>query len=206
MNGLLDSFMRRRAGVDAATSEANHWRRVPRINVLPRRAGAPGGRAGLKRALAALLVLEAVLLVVQYQSRNANESAIESTNKQLQQVRQQVAGEQQELEKLQTQVDALKKQVEASEQAFKQSTGGRTSWYTGLAALLNTRTDGVEFESITATTGGQIALTGVATDLVAMARFQEKLREVQQYLRLQNISFSNGPASLTFNATLKVAQ
>ena len=209
MNTIFDQlWLLRRRGPDDEWDgpPVRYWRRVPRINMLPRSGQAGGTRGAFRVVPAAVILAEVIFLALQLQARSSDEAATETAKKQLPQVQANIASAQSDLEAVQTQLDEAKKGVEAAMNAYAQATGGRTNWYPGAVALLNMQTEGVRFDAIAAKPGGEIALDGVAADLAALTRFQSKLKEASQFLRLQNISFDTTGSSLKFAATLKVVQ
>lgn len=206
MTELLERLLRRPGAATSDQEEARHWRRVPRINLLPAGAAAADRRTLIRGVLVAIVLIEVVYLFLQYQGKVSDQAATELARARLQEVQRQVAAEQAVVDDLQGKVDEARKRVEAAQTGYDQVTAGQTSWYPGISALLAARIEGVQFASIVARPGGEIALEGEATDLGAMSRFQGRLRELSQTLRLQSISFESSSSALRFKATLKVVR
>jgi Tfp pilus assembly protein PilN len=182
------------------------WRRVPRINVLPRAGAATDRRRLTRYALAAIVLIAVVYLVMQYQGRSADEAAAEALRSDLQRVQADVAAEQQVVTELQASVDEARQRLADAKAGYEQITAGRTDWFTGISSLLASGVEGVRFTSIVTKTGGEIALTGEAADLGAISAFQGRLRDVSGSLKLQGISFESTSTVLKFAANLRVVQ
>ncbi|MBI2965867.1 MAG: hypothetical protein HYY34_06675 [Chloroflexi bacterium] len=179
---------------------------MPRINLLPSGGAVVDRRTLIRGALVAIILIEVVYLLIQYQGKGADEAAAELARTGLQDVQKQVATEQAAVDELQGKVDEARKRVEAARLGYEQVAGGQTNWYSGSSAVLEARIEGIEFVSIIARPGGEIALNGTATDLGTMSRFQGRLREQSQRVRLQSISFETSSSALRFKAILKVAR
>jgi Tfp pilus assembly protein PilN len=206
MTELIGRLLRRQNAAGYEEVQPRHWRRVPRVNLLPH-ARAGSGRSSLLRvALIAIVILGIVYVAVQYQGRTADEAAMETAKTRLQAVQRDLAAEQTVIEELQGQVDAARKRVDEASAGYEQIDAARTNWYGGVSNLLSTRIEGVKFTSVAAGPGGVIELNGVADDLGAMSRFQSRLRDVSQSLALRNISFESTSMALSFTATLRVVE
>lgn len=204
MTELLDRLLRGRGAAGDQGEAIRHWRRVPRLNLLPHRSAAADRRRFTRAALVAIVLLEVVFLFVQSQGKSADVAATEEAKTRLQKVQRDLAAEQAAIGELQGKVDDARKRVAAASAGYEQIVTSQTNWYAGGSNLLGARIDGIEYTSIIAKPGGIINLEGVAADLGAISRFQGRLREVSQSLRLQNISFGSANSTLRFTATLKV--
>jgi hypothetical protein len=157
--------------------------------------------------LVLVLVVGALLALKEYRDRLDVESTIGAKTAQLKSVQGQVSAKNQEVDPLRNEIAKLKGQLTGAEQAYRQVTASYIDWYVAIEALLlNTKTSGVRFTSVTTKPGGAITLVGQATDPLTMATLPKQLRDISTAIEFQGIQWRPGSDPPEFTAVFKVRQ
>lgn len=189
-----------RAGV-----QEGYWRRVPKVDVLPRRQVKFSASLVVTGLLVLVLVLGAFLALKEYRERVDVDSTIVAKTAQLQSLQGQLSAKQQEVEPLRSEISKLKSQLDGAEKAYRQVTVGHLNWYGAIEALLlKTETPGVRFSSVTAKPGGGVTLVGQATNPQTMAAFLKQLNDVSSAIEFQGIQWRSGSDPPEFTASFRV--
>jgi hypothetical protein len=155
--------------------------------------------------LVLVLVVGAFLALREYRDRLDIDSTIGAKTAQLKSVQGLVSAKQQEVEPLRSEIAKLKGQLTGAEQAYRQVTAGYIDWYGAIdALLLNTKTSGVRFSSVTAKPGGGVTLVGQATNPLTMATLPKQLRDISSAIEFQGIQWRPGSDPPEFTAVFKV--
>lgn len=207
MRQLLERYTSKRGAPGVGRSTDQHWRRVPRINILPSQRRTPGKTLMVRGLLVLILLVAAFQAYERYRDKAAAAHGIETAKARLQATQREVTAVQQELEPLRTQINQLQQQREArkqANQAYQGVTSSLDRWHSGLATLFGPEAPGVRFESVTTQAGGEVVLKGVVTEQEAVAKLQTQFRDTASTLDLQSIEWKAGGAAFTFTATFKV--
>ena len=198
MNLSIGRLLPRRGAV----LQTDHWRRVPTIDMRPRKPS-PWTSTRLLRGGAVVLLLAELLLLgrlgLDWQNADSQQPVLTRQLKNLQQTQ---ASHQGELKHLQNQLATLKKQQKS--QSVDASNPG---WTGALAALFAMGTPGIQLQSAAndPKQPGDLIVQGEATGLDAVARFQDEIRTRAQYFTLEGIQWNAGDAGLQFTAKLRIA-
>jgi Tfp pilus assembly protein PilN len=175
-----------------ATSADRHWRRVPKINILPRRPRTPPVVLMLRGLLALIVVLEVFGVQNLYRAKAGSDETTRATRATLEREQRQLTAEQGSVQAIQSQLSQLQQQRDAKDQAYKEATGGKVDWHTAIATLLAVAAPEATFESVIAQEGGKIVLKGVANEAEAVATLPSKLRGTSAVLDFQSIRWEAG--------------
>jgi hypothetical protein len=108
--------------------------------------------------------------------------------------------------KIQSEVDAAARRqasrVEAA-QAFDEF-GVKTDWAGAFELLLQADRPDLSFQKITAEADGKIEASGIVADIVAIGRFQEHMRTIDDVLDLLSLQLEDDDESQTFSIEIQV--
>ncbi|HKI85060.1 MAG TPA: hypothetical protein VKA63_12080 [Candidatus Krumholzibacteria bacterium] len=198
MSQLIDRLRFRAAPENGAA----YWRRVPTIDMTPRRPSPWTTAAVLRGSAVALLLVELLLLghsALSWQNADAQQPALTRELKNIQETR---SGNQSALDQLQHQLATLQKQ-----RASQTVSTSDPAWATALSGLFGMQTPGIRLRSAfnDPKQSANLIVQGDAAGLGAIAQFQTDIRVRSQYFTLEGIQWNAGAQGLQFTATLRIA-
>lgn len=198
--GALNHHPPGRAGV-----QGRYWRRVPKVDVLPRRQ-IKLSTSLVVRGLLVLVFLVGVFLVQrEYRERLDVDSTLGAKTAQLQSLQRQLSAQKKEVDPVRSEITKLKSQLDGAEQAYRQVTAGYIDWHVAVEALLlKTETSGVRFNSVTTKPGGGVALLGQAANPRTAATLPKQLQDISSAIEFQGIQWKPGSDPPEFTATFKL--
>lgn len=165
--------------------------------------GGGGGRRGVVRAGLALLLLGGVYLLYSvYQEGTTMQRELEGASRRLKATQTALASRGDEVRGLEAELGALRERRQASARLDQQMRGER--WQAALAALEGLLGDGVSFQSLKGSAGGELTVVAVAAGEQPLARLQRRLQETGQPFELQGVEWKQNTGALTLTATLRV--
>lgn len=179
------------------------WRAVPRVDLLE---GGGGGRGVVVRAGLALLLLGGLYLLYSvYQEGTTLQRGLEGASRRLkatQATQAALASRGDEVSGLEAELAALRERSQAAARLDQQLGGER--WQAALAALEGLQGDGVSFQSLKGSAGGDLTVVAVAAGGQPLARLQRRLQETGHPFELQGVQWKQDTGALTLTATLRV--
>ncbi len=182
-------------------SPQTSWRAVPRLNLLE---GGSRGRRWVVRAGLALLLLGGVYLFLSlYQEGTTTlQREMDGASSRLKAVQGELASRRDEVNRLEAELGALRERRQAAERLPQQP--GSERWRAALAALEGLQGDGVGFQSLQGSAGGELTVVAAAAGEQPLARLQARLQEAGQPFELQSVQWGRDKEALTFAAILRV--
>lgn len=155
-------------------------------------------RAGL-----ALLLLGGVYLFQSlYQERTTLQLELYGASSRLRATQTELASRRDEVNRLEAELGALRERRQTAEHLPQQP--GSERWRAALAALERLQGDGVGFQSLQGSAGGELTVVAVAAGVQPLAQLQGRLQEAGQPFELQSVQWGRDKEALTFAAILRV--
>lgn len=191
--------MRGWAGRRRGATQAS-WRAVPRVNLLE---GGPRGRRWVVRAVLALLLLGGLYLLQSlYQEGIALQRELNRARSSLKAAQGELAARGNEVKSLEAELGKLRELAQAGEPLRQRL--GSVQWRRALVALDRLQGEGIWFQSLRGSAGGELTVVAVAEGEQPLARLQRRLQEADQPFELQGVRWERGKEALTLTATLQV--
>ncbi len=176
------------------------WRAVPGMNLLE---GGGRGRRWVVRAGLALLLLGGVYLLQSvYQEGTTLQLELYGASSRLRATQTELASQRDEVNRLESELRATRERRQATERLPQQP--GSERWRAALAALEGLQGDGVGFQSLQGSAGGELTVVAAAAGEQPLARLQARLQEAGQPFELQSVQWGRDKEALTFAAILRV--
>ena len=185
-------------------SHDRHWRRVPKVDILPsRRATSP--TVSILRAIFLVVLLgEAFFIQNWYRKRVDTVSVAEETTPQLQAAELQLTDQIQAVDVLRNQLFQLQTQRVSREEEFQAVAADHVDWSVVLSTLFEAEAVGARFLSVLGDPDGEVTLEGIATGPVAMRTLPTQLTGVSDVLDLQSIRWELERDPPAFTAIFRV--
>lgn len=175
--------------IDSSTAP---WRQVPEINLVSAEGRVTIKRVHLIRGLLVLVILvEAILLLVTYQSWQNTDELAEDTISDLNSVQLRISNQERQITALKGQIATIEALRSLQEAPFLAITSQQIAWDSALLSLFEARGQGVDFKNLSTDTKGGISLSGTALDTDSWVAFQGKLRDPEGPLELLSFSLSS---------------
>ncbi|MDO8751760.1 MAG: hypothetical protein Q7K03_11580 [Dehalococcoidia bacterium] len=176
------------------------WRAVPGMNLLE---GGGRGRPWVVRAGLALLLLGSVYLLYSlYQDGTTLQREMDGASSRLKATQTELASQRDEVNRLEAELKALRERPQTPERLPQQP--GSKRWQAALTALERLEGDGVQFQSLQGSAGGELTVVAVAVGEQPLARLQGRLQEAGQPFELQSVQWKQDKEALILTATLRV--
>ena len=204
MTQPLQDYLGRRRGPTHPGLEGEDWRRVPKINLLPRI-----GRTSTAKlvivGLILVLVIEGIVALTMSAGLSGIQDDTEQTNLALAGAERQLTFIETEIQDLHSQIDQLRRGSGTSEDAFTAINAKRVDWGASIAGMFGAQVPGVRFELVvTDTSTGKMIISGTADDVAGVVGFQAQLAQASNLVLLESLRWEEGEASLSFSADLSV--
>ena len=185
-------------------SQDRHWRRVPKVDILPsRRATSP--TVSILRAIFLVVLLgEAFFIQGWYRDRVDTVRVTEETTPQLQAAELQLSDQTQALDALRTELSQLQNRRNSREKEFRAVAEGHVDWSVVLSTLFEAEAVGARFLSVFGDPDGEVTLEGIATETVAVRTLPAQLTGVSEVLDLQSIRWELETDPPDFTAIFRV--
>ncbi len=176
------------------------WRAVPGVNLLE--VGGRGRRWVVRAGLALLLLGGVYLFQSVYQEGTTLQREMDGAGSRLKSVQGELTSRRDEVNRLEAELAALQQRRQAVERLPQQP--GSERWRVALAALEGLQGDGVGFQSLQGSAGGELTVVAAAAGEQPLARLQARLQEAGQPFELQSVQWGRDKEALTFAAILRV--
>ena len=185
------------------------WRRVPKIDLLPRTRRS--FLTPVVLGLLALILVQAVVaryllgeLAAADEAARAARSDLVEANASKFKEENAIVDQEESITGLDTEEKQLTRQLDliASTQSALQAE--RPDWAVALKALLGADGPAIRFQNVVTTPEGDMTVTGVATGLDAMSGFQTHMLSVEDVLDLLSLQWEEGDSDLVFTAEIRV--
>ena len=185
-------------------SHDRHWRRVPKVDILPsRRATSP--TVSILRAIFLVVLLgEAFFIQGWYRERVDTVRVAEETTPALQAAELQLTDQIQAVDVLRDQLSQLQTQRVSREEEFQAVAADHVDWSVVLSTLFEAESVGASFLSVIGDPDGEVTLEGIATDPVAERTLPAQLTGISEVLDLQSIRWKPGSDPRAFTAIFRV--
>lgn len=185
-------------------SHDRHWRRVPKVNILPsRRATSP--TVSILRAIFLVVLLgEAFFIQGWYREQVDTVKVAEETTPQLQAAELQLSDQQQAVDVLRNELSQLQIRRSSREEEFQAVAVGHIDWSVVLSTLFEAEAVGARFLSVFGDPDGEVTLEGIATGPVTKRTLPTQLTGVSEVLDLQSIRWEQGSDPPAFTAIFRV--
>ena len=168
-------------------SHDRHWRRVPKVDILPSRRATSHTVSILRAIFLVVLLGEAFFIQSWYRELLDTVSVAEETTPQLQASELQLADQIQALDALRNELSQLQNRRISREEEFQAIAAGHVDWSVVLSTLFKAEAVGARFLSVFGDPDGEVTLEGIATGPVAMRILPTQLTGVSDVLDLQSI-------------------
>ena len=204
-------YMRRRLERSSANgflgvvpSHDRHWRRVPKVDILPsRRATSP--TVSILRAIFLVVLLgEAFFIQGWYRERVDAVRVAEETTPQLQAAELQLSDQQQAVDALRNELSQLQNRRSSREEEYQAVAAAHIDWSVVLSTLFEAEAPGASFLSVFGNPDGEVTLEGIAIGPVAMSTLPTQLTGVSDVLDLQSLRWEPGSDPPAFTAIFRV--
>ena len=185
-------------------SHDRHWRRVPKVDILPSRRATSPTVSILRAFFLVVLLGEAFFIQGWYREGVDAFRVAEETTTQLRAAELQLGDQQQSLDTLRGQLSQLQNRRSSREQEFQAVAAGHVDWSVVLSTLFEAEALGSRFLSVAGTPDGEVTLEGIATGPVAMRTLPTQLTGVSDVLDLQSIRWESGSDPPAFTAIFRV--
>ena len=204
MTQLLQGYLGRRRGPTRPGLESEDWRRVPRINLLPRTGRTPTAKLVIV-GLILFLVIEGIVALSMSTGVSGTRDDTEQTRLALAGAERRLTFIETEIQDLHSQIDQLRRGSGTSEDAVSAIDAKRVDWGASIAGMFVAQIPGVRFESVvTEPSTGKIAILGTADDVAGVVGFQAQLGQASNLVLLESLRWEEGEESLSFSADLSV--
>lgn len=176
------------------------WRAVPRMNLLE--GGGRGHRWVVRAGLALLLLGGAYLLLSLYQEGATLQRERDGASSRLKTTQAELASRRDEVKRLEAELRDPLDRLQAQQRLYQQL--GSLRWQEALVALDRLQGDGVSFQSLQGSAGGELTVVAAAAKEQPLARLQGRLQEAGQPFELQGAQWKQDKEALTLTATLRV--
>ncbi len=209
MNSFLGVRLPWLTGRDRPENLEAGWRSVPFIDLLNERRS--GAFTPVVIVLAVVLVLELFAVVFLNEGVGKNHKLTEAAQGEADQLRAAVSDAEFTIADAEIQIAvmdremvALDAQAARAKEAAAAFEAGRADWGRAVDAVLAGAGPDLRIENVTGGPGGVIDITGTATNVAAMGRFQSHVRSVSDTLDLQSLHWEASGGALNFTAQVKV--
>ena len=185
-------------------SHDRHWRRVPKIDILPSRRATPPIVSILRALFVVVLLGEVFFIQGWYRERVDAVRVAEETTPQLQAAELELSDQQQAVDVLRAQLSQLQDRRRSRQQKFQAVAAGHIDWSVVLSTLFEAEAVGASFLSVIGDPDGEVTLEGIATDPVAERTLPAQLTGISEVLDLQSIRWKPGSDPRAFTAIFRV--
>ena len=185
-------------------SHDRHWRRVPKVDILPSRRATSPAVSILRAIFLVVLLGEAFFIQGWYRERVDAVRVAEETTPQLQAAELELSDQQQAVDVLRAQLSQLQNRRRSRQQKFQAVAAGHIDWSVVLSTLFEADSVGASFLSVIGNPDGEVTLEGIATDPVAERTLPAQLTGVSEVLDLKSIRWKPGSDPRAFTAIFRV--
>ena len=185
------------------------WRRVPKIDLLPRTRGS--FLTPVVLGLLALILVQAVVaryllgeLAAADEAARAARSDLIAANAAKFKEENAIADQEESITGLDSEEKQLTRQLDLIASTQSDLQAERPDWAVALEALLGADGPAIRFQNVVTTPEGDMTVTGVATGLDAMSGFQTHMLGVEDVLDLLSLQWEEGDSDLAFTAEIRV--
>ncbi len=200
MKAILSNFRIGSRNKTASTASTQHWRNVPRVNLLAKPKDGYSNKTLLRVALVVIIVLGIYVSLSRYLQLQDFETRTRDANSQFASLQGTVSTKQDELNRLKEQVNQLRQQQDTVKQAYEALKSGKMNWGVALPAIFDNQVTGVALTGVTSKGADKLEIQGIASDQAAIAKFQSALVNMSSTLELQNMNVSLREGSYQFVA------
>ena len=180
------------------------WRRVPKINLLPKTGRTPTARLVIG-ALILVLVIEGIVALTMSTGLSSTRDDTEQTRLALAGAERQLTFIETEIQGLHSQIDQLRRGSGTSADVHAAIDAKRVDWGASIAGMFSAQVPGVRFESVVADTpAGKVMISGTADNVAGVVGFQAQLGQASDLVVLESLRWEEGEESLSFSADLSV--
>ena len=185
------------------------WRRVPKIDLLPRARGS--FLTPVVLGLLALILVQAVVaryllseLAAADEAARAARSDLVAANAAKFKEENAIADQEESITGLDSEAKQLTRQLDLIASTQSDLQAEHPDWAVALEALLGADGPAIRFQNVVTTPEGDMTVTGVATGLDAMSGFQTHMLGVEDVLDLLSLQWEEGDSDLVFTAEVRV--
>ena len=187
-------------------SHDRHWRRVPKVDILPSSRTIPPTVLILRALFLVILLGEAFLIQGWYRERVDDIRVAEETTPQLQSAELQLSDQQQVVDALRNKLSTLQNRRSSREGELQAVAAGHIDWSVVLVTLFEAEDVGTMFLSVLGDPDGEVTLEGIATGPVAKRTLPTQLTGVSDVLDLQSIVWEPRGDPPAFTAIFRVRE